>query len=131
MNKRNNFTGVNNRVNARGVAFIKSRKSIDNVKTILNDMNSMADANGITLTRAYHDPSFSLDFDRRELDDFFEMIDSECAQVVVVRSLNEITDNVSDLEKFILTLAAKGVAVYCIAIGPVPVTISHAEDYAC
>ena len=94
MSKRNNFTGVNNRVNARGVAFIKSRKSIDNVKTILNDMNNMADANGITLTRAYHDPSFSLDFDRRELDDFFEMIDSECAQVVVVRSLNEITDNV-------------------------------------
>ena len=131
MSKRNNFTGVNNRVNARGVAFIKSRKSIDNVKTILNDMNSMAGANGITLTRAYHDPSFSLDFDRRELDDFFEMIDSECAQVVVVRSLNEITDNVSDLEKFILTLAAKEVAVYCIAIGPVPVTISHAEDYGC
>ena len=69
MNKRNDFTGVNNRVNARGVAFIKSRKSIDNVKTILNDMNNMADANGITLTRAYHDLSFSLDFDRRELDD--------------------------------------------------------------
>ena len=51
MSKRNNFTGVNNRVNARGVAFIKSRKSIDNVKTILNDMDSMANANGISLTR--------------------------------------------------------------------------------
>lgn len=35
---------------------------------------------------------------------FFEMIDSECAQVG---------------------------AVYCIAIGQVPVTISHAEDYGC
>mgnify|MGYP004472107449 CR=1 FL=1 len=90
----------------------------------------MADANGISLTRAYHDASYSLDYDRRELNDFFEMIDSECAQVVVVRRLNEITDNVSDLEKFILTLAAKG-AVYCIVIGPVPVTISHAEDYVC
>ena len=42
-----------------------------------------------------------------------------------------VTIKVSDLEKFILTLAAKGVAVYCIAIGPVPVTISHAEDYGC
>jgi DNA invertase Pin-like site-specific DNA recombinase len=60
----------------------------------------MANDNGISLTRAYHDASYSLDYDRRELNDFFEMIDSECAQVVVVRSLNEITDNVSDLEKF-------------------------------
>ena len=91
----------------------------------------MANDNGISLTRAYHDASYSLDYDRLELNDFFEMIDSECAQVVVVRSLNEITDNVSDLEKFILTLAAKGVAVYCIVIGPVPVTISHADDYVC
>ena len=83
----------------------------------------MANDNGISLTRAYHDASYSLDYDRRELNDFFEMIDSECAQVVVVRSLNEITDNVSDLEKFILTLAAKGVAVYCIVIGPVPLAM--------
>ncbi len=38
MNKRNDFTGVNNRVNARGVAFIKSRKSIDNVSgTVIED----------------------------------------------------------------------------------------------
>ena len=52
----------------------------------------------------YHDASYSLDYDRRELNNFFEMIDIECAQVVVV---------------------------YCIAIGQVPVTISHAEDYGC
>ena len=38
MNKRNDFTGVNNRVNARGVAFIKSRKSSDNVSgTVIED----------------------------------------------------------------------------------------------
>lgn len=38
MNKRNDFTGVNNRVNARGVAFIKYRKSIDNVSgTVIED----------------------------------------------------------------------------------------------
>ena len=38
MNKRNDFTGVNNRVNARGVAFIKARKSIDNVSgTVIED----------------------------------------------------------------------------------------------
>ena len=38
MNKRNDFTGVNNRVNARGVAFIKSRKSTDNVSgTVIED----------------------------------------------------------------------------------------------
>ena len=82
--------------------FFWLRTEVFSVKEFLSILE--ANANGISLTRAYHDASYSLDYDRRELNNFFEMIDIECAQVVVV---------------------------YCIAIGQVPVTISHAEDYGC
>ena len=45
MREQKNFTGVASTVAARGVAFIKSRKAIDNVMTILDDMVNMASTN--------------------------------------------------------------------------------------
>ena len=50
---------------------------------------------------------------------------------VVVRSLNEITDDIYDLEEFVKTITDMGIWLYSLEVGPVPITASHAEDFGC
>ena len=52
-------------------------------------------------------------------------------EVVVVRSLNEITDDIYDLEEFVNTITDMGIWLYSLGVGPVPITVSHAEDFGC
>ena len=52
-------------------------------------------------------------------------------EVVVVRSLNEITDDIYDLEEFVNTITDMGIWLYSLEVGPVPITVSHAEDFGC
>lgn len=52
-------------------------------------------------------------------------------EVVVVRSLNEITDDIYDLEEFVKTITDMGIWLYSLEVGPVPITVSHAEDFGC
>ena len=49
----------------------------------------------------------------------------------VVRSLNEITDDIYDLEEFVKTITDMGIWLYSLEVGPVPITVSHAEDFGC
>lgn len=59
------------------------------------------------------------------------MLEEYDIEVVVVRSLNDITDDIRDLEEFVKTITDKGLWLYSLEIGPVPITASHAEDFGC
>ena len=48
-----------------------------------------------------------------------------------IRSLNEITDDIYDLEEFVNTITDMGIWLYSLEVGPVPITVSHAEDFGC
>ena len=50
---------------------------------------------------------------------------------LVVRSLNDITDDIYDLEEFVKTITDMGIWLYSLEVGPVPITVSHAEDFGC
>ena len=50
---------------------------------------------------------------------------------LVVRSLNEITDDIYDLEEFVKTITYMGIWLYSLEVCPVPITVSHAEDFGC
>ena len=52
-------------------------------------------------------------------------------QVVVVRSLNEITTDLADVEEFVRTMNEMGLAVYSLELGPVAISVSFAEEYGC
>ena len=52
-------------------------------------------------------------------------------EVVVVRSLNEITDDIYDLEEFVKTITDMGIWLYSLEVGPVPIIASHAEGFGC
>ena len=53
------------------------------------------------------------------------MLKEKDFEVVVVRSLNEITDDIYDLEEFVKTITDMGIWLYSLEAGPVPITASH------
>ena len=65
------------------------------------------------------------------LNAFFATLKEEDFEVVVVRSLNEITDDIYDLEEFVKTITDMGIWLYSLEVGPVPIIVSHAEDFGC
>lgn len=80
---------------------------------------------------AYCDRSMTRDYDREGLNAFFATLKEEDFEVVVVRSLNEITDDIYDLEEFVKTITDMGIWLYSLEVGPVPIIVSHAEDFGC
>ena len=95
------------------------------------EMNSKTIPHGVLLDTAYCDNSRTLDYDRDDLNGFFEMLKNNDVEVVVVRSLNDITDDILDLEEFVKTITDMGLWLYSLEVGPVPITVSHAEDFGC
>ncbi len=135
MNKRNFNVARNqeadNKELAKGIAFIKSRRARVNVAQIAENMQEQAMPNGVMIERLYCDRTVTRDYDREALNDFFDILTEENIEVVVIRSLNEITDDIYDLEEFVKTITDMGIWLYSLEVGPVPITVSHAEDFGC
>lgn len=135
MNKKNfNVVGNNETENqelAKGIAFIKSRRAELNVVQMVENMRDQALPNGVIINDAYCDRSMTRDYDREALNAFFATLKEEDFEVVVVRSLNDITDDIYDLEEFVKTITDMGIWLYSLEVGPVPITASHAEDFGC
>ena len=135
MNKRNFNVVENNEIDnqesAKGIAFVKSRRAEINVVQMVESMREQAIPNGVIINDAYCDRSMTRDYDREALNAFFATLKEEGFEVVVVRSLNEITDDIYDLEEFVNTITDMGIWLYSLGVGPVPITVSHAEDFGC
>ena len=129
MNKKNfNVVGNNETENqelAKGIAFIKSRRAELNVVQMVENMRDQALSNGVIINDAYCDRSMTRDYDREALNAFFATLKEEDFEVVVVRSLNDITDDIYDLEEFVKTITDMGIWLYSLEVGPVPITASH------
>ena len=114
--------GTDNQELAKGIAFVKSRRAELNVVQMVESMRDQAIPNGVIINDAYCDRSMTRDYATLKEEDF---------EVVVVRSLNEITDDIYDLEEFVKTITDMGIWLYSLEVGPVPITVSHAEDFGC
>ena len=95
--------GTDNQELAKGIAFVKSRRAELNVVQMVESMRDQAIPNGVIINDAYCDRSMTRDYDREALNAFFATLKEEDFEVVVVRSLNEITDDIYDLEEFVKT----------------------------
>ena len=71
---------------------------------MVESMRDQAISNGVIINDAYCDRSMTRDYDREALNAFFATLKEEDFEVVVVRSLNEITDDIYDLEEFVKTI---------------------------
>lgn len=96
--------GTDNQEIAKGIAFVKSRRAELNVVQMVENMRDQAMPNGVIINDAYCDRSMTRDYDREALNAFFATLKEEDFEVVVVRSLNEITDDIYDLEEFVKTI---------------------------
>lgn len=119
--------GNRERDSAKGIAFVKSNGAKNNILKIVEEMKDLVDKNGVAIEFVYQETSGDSQYDQFGLRNFLEILESNGVQVIVIRSLNEITDDMSKLERFIRTVNDMGIWIYCLAIGPVPVTVSHAE----
>ena len=99
--------GTDNQELAKGIAFVKSRRAEINVVQMVESMRDQAISNGVIINDAYCDRSMTRDYDREALNAFFATLKEEDFEVVVVRSLNEITDDIYDLEEFVKTINEK------------------------
>ena len=107
--------GTDNQVLAKGIAFVKSRRAEINVVQMVESMRDQAISNGVIINDAYCDRSMTRDYDREALNAFFATLKEEDFEVVVVRSLNEITDDIYDLEEFVKTITDMGIWLYSLA----------------
>lgn len=123
--------GTDNQELAKGIAFVKSHRAELNVVQMVENMRDQAMPNGVIINDAYCDRSMTRDYDREGLNAFFATLKEEDFEVVVVRSLNEITDDIHDLEEFVNTITDMGIWLYSLEVGPVPIIVSHAEDFGC
>ena len=110
--------GTDNQVLAKGIAFVKSRRAEINVVQMVESMREQAIPNGVIINDAYCDRSMTRDYDREALNAFFATLKEEDFEVVVVRSLNEITDDIYDLEEFVKTITDMGIWLYSLEVGP-------------
>lgn len=117
--------GTDNQELAKGIAFVKSRRAELNVVQMVENMRDQAMPNGVIINDAYCDRSMTRDYDREGLNAFFATLKEEDFEVVVVRSLNEITDDIFDLEEFVKTITDMGIWLYSLEVGPVPIIVSH------
>ena len=115
----------------KGIAFVKSRRAPLNIAQMVMEMNAKTVSNGVLIDTVYADASGVKDYDRQEIGWFFDVIKDAEVEVVVVRSLNDITDDVLDIEEFVKTIKDMGLWLYSLEVGPVPITASHAEDFGC
>ena len=116
---------------AKGIAFVKSRRAPLNVAQMVLEMNAKTIPNGVLIDTVYADTSSAADYDRKEIGWLFDVLKDDDFKVVVVKSLNDITDDILDLEEFVRTISDMGIWLYSLEVGPVPITYSHAEEFGC
>ena len=105
--------GTDNQELAKGIAFVKSRRAELNVVQMVENMRDQAMPNGVIINDAYCDRSMTRDYDREGLNAFFATLKEEDFEVVVVRSLNEITDDIYGLEEFVKTITDTVSYTFC------------------
>ena len=115
----------------KGIAFVKSRRAPLNIAQMVMEMNAKTVSNGVLIDTVYADASGVKDYDRKEIGWLFNVLEDADFKVVVVKSLNDITDDILDLEEFVRTINDMGIWLYSLEVGPVPITVSHAEEFRC
>lgn len=84
-----------------GVGFIKSRKSEDKVMDMSEAMREYAGHFNLELKEIIVDRSSGLDIDREPLDELAEWMEEENIEVVILRSIFDITKDQDDLREFL------------------------------
>lgn len=114
-----------------GVGFIKSRKSEDKVMGMGEDMYAYAQKQGIKLLEIIVDGSSGMDIDRPNVDRLVAWMEKEYIEVVLVKNIFQISNDLDDLRYFLQRASDLGVSVLSMEQNCQPVYIPWDEEEGC
>lgn len=98
-------------MNLKAVGLIKSRKSDSKIMGMAEKMYELAEAMSVELLDVLIDDTANTDVDRHEITAICRAFENEEASALIVLSLEHITDDEDDLDKFMLDMAKAGILV--------------------
>lgn len=101
----------------KGIGYIKSRKSDSKIMDMETDMKKVAYLKNIELVDIIVDSSSGRDVDREELDELVAWMEKDYIEVVVLKSIFDISKDDEELLKFLRKAEALGVSVYSLEHG--------------
>ncbi len=102
----------------KGVGFIKSRKAAPAVLNMAEDMDTFAlQKKAVNLVTIIVDETAGMDVDRKPIDVLMEWMEKDEIEVVFVRDIMELTDDMADLFQFLRNAERLGVSVYDMKAG--------------
>lgn len=101
----------------KGIGYIKSRKSDSKIMDMATDMKKVAYLKNIELVDVIVDSSSGRDVDREELDELVAWMEKDYIDVVVLKSIFDISKDDEELLKFLRKAEALGVSVYLLEHG--------------
>lgn len=101
----------------KGIGYIKSRKSDNKIMDMETYMKKVAYLKNIELVDIIVDSSSGRDVDREELDELVAWMEKDYIEVVVLKSIFDISKDDEELLKFLRKAEALGVSVYSLEHG--------------
>ncbi len=92
---------VNRHLMDYGMIFIKTRKSDEKIWELVVEMQELADDVGVAIMEVIIDGFASRDIDREDVSRLSARIENGDVSVVILKSLDDITTDEDDLNKFI------------------------------
>ena len=100
-----------------GVGLVKSRKASSRVLDMCDEMIAASKRKSIKLLEIVIDASSGTDIDREQIDRIVEWMEKDCIDVIVVRSIWDISKDEDDIRKFLKTAQELNVSVYSMEYG--------------
>lgn len=100
-----------------GVGLVKSRKASGRVLDMCDEMIAASKKRSIKLLEIVIDKSSGTDIDRKQIDRIVELMEKDCVDVIVVRSIWDISKDEDDLKAFLKTAQELNVSVYSMEHG--------------
>lgn len=100
-----------------GVGLVKSRKASSRVTDMCDEMIAASKRKSIKLLEIVIDSSSGVDVDREQIDRIVEWMEKDFVDVIVVRSIWDISRDADDLKNFLKTAQELNVSVYSMEHG--------------
>lgn len=100
-----------------GVGFVKSRKADNRVLDMCDEMIAFSKKKSVKLLEIVIDNSSGTDIDREQIDRIAVWMEKKCVDVIVVRSIWNISNNEDDLRNFLKMAQELKVSIYSMEHG--------------
>lgn len=99
---------------AKAVGFIRTRRAVSYIESIVGDMERILKKADVELVDIVIDREGSRSMDRRAMDMLYDWLEEWDVEVIIVKSLKDITDNKEDMKMFLDDLKYQRIMLICL-----------------